>query len=255
MKFADAARVLEDVPHIHPKNAERLYDFVFESGARDILELGFAHGASTAYMAAALDERGEGRIVTMDLELAKQRQPSLVETLERTGLTKYVEPVYSAVTYTWELMQVVEDQTQGGVCQPCFDFAFIDGAHTWEADGLAFFLVDKLLRVGGWMLFDDLQWSFDDFSMRGDPFAERMPPDMRSTPQVAKIVDLLVSQHPGYGDLRVDGNWGWAHKVSDLATRGAAASSDVLDRVYGSSIRRDTELLARKIARRVLRRG
>jgi predicted O-methyltransferase YrrM len=253
MKFDEASRQLEGVPHIHPRNARALYDFVLQSGANDILELGFAHGASTSYMAAALDERGGGRIITMDLELAKQRQPSLVDTLERTGLAKYVEPVYSAITYTWELMKLIEQQTHEGVCRPMFDFAFIDGAHTWEADGLAFFLTDKLLRPGGWVLFDDLQWSFDDESMRGDPFAERMPPDMRSAPQVAKIFDLLVTQHAGFGEFRVDGNWGWARKTGGEVAGGA--SPEVLDRVYGTSIRRDVELLARKIARRVVRRG
>ena len=38
---------------------------------------------------------------------------------------------------------------------PIFDYVFIDGAHTWMLDALAFLLVDRLLRVGGYVDFDD----------------------------------------------------------------------------------------------------
>ena len=42
---------------------------------------------------------------------------------------------------------------------PEFDFVFLDAGHTWDVTGFAFFLVDRLLRPGGWLLFDDLNWS------------------------------------------------------------------------------------------------
>ena len=40
-----------------------------------------------------------------------------------------------------------------------YDFCFIDGAHTWDTDGFAFCLVDRMLRPGGWIIFDDLNWT------------------------------------------------------------------------------------------------
>ncbi|MCU1451721.1 MAG: hypothetical protein JWP02_3891 [Acidimicrobiales bacterium] len=255
MEFEEVARQLQGVPHIQPSAARQLYDFIRTSKVGDVLELGFAHGASSAYMAAALQANGFGHITTMDLELAKTRRPDLVETLERTGLASFVTPVYAEATYTWELMKVLERQTRDGACRPCFDFVFIDGAHSWETDGLAFFLTEKLLRPGGWMLFDDLSWSYAASpSLRSQPFVRDMPAEMRDAQQVAKIFALLVAQHPNFDEARVEGDWGWAHKRSD-AVGGSVAPTDVLDKVYGKSVALDAKMLARKVGRAIRARG
>ena len=49
-------------------------------------------------------------------------------------------------SYNWFLKKQIEAQTKDGICEPCYDFIFIDGAKNWTIDGLAFFLADKLLR-------------------------------------------------------------------------------------------------------------
>lgn len=43
-----------------PEQGQIVYDFVKNSDIENILELGFAHGTSTCYMAAALDEKKAG---------------------------------------------------------------------------------------------------------------------------------------------------------------------------------------------------
>jgi len=43
--------------------------------------------------------------------------------------------------------------------RPQFDYCYIDGAHTWDGTSLSFLLVDLLLKPGGWVVFDDLNWS------------------------------------------------------------------------------------------------
>ena len=58
-------------------------------------------------------------------------------------------------SYTWFLKKKIAGQSANGKCEPCYDFCFIDGAKNWTIDGLAFFLVDKLLKADGWILFDD----------------------------------------------------------------------------------------------------
>ena len=42
---------------------------------------------------------------------------------------------------------------------PIYDYIYVDGSHAWEIDGLAFFLLDRLLKPGGYMDFDDYGWS------------------------------------------------------------------------------------------------
>lgn len=208
-----------------PAQGRVLHDFVLSSGVRDVLELGFAHGNSTCYIAAALAERGNGSVLTIDRAEARQRRPSIIDLLEQTGLGSFVTPVFAESSYTWELMRLLEQQREGRGTRPRFDFAFIDGAHSWETDGLAFFLVDKLLKPGGWILFDDVHWTFAGSpTMRGTEMVSAMPESERTTPQVMRVFGLLVMQHPGYDEFRIEGNWAWARKrperVAEAVTPG-----------------------------------
>ena len=79
--------------------------------------------------------------------------------------------------------------------------------------GIDFFLADKLLKPGSWLLFDDLQWSFENCPYWGElPATKAMTPDYRSALQVGDVFRYLVKQHPGYENCRVENNWGWARK-------------------------------------------
>ena len=213
-EFGKIARILQDIPHTSAEQGLNLYNFVLENRVRNILELGFAHGTSTCYLAAAL-ARGpsEGRVVTIDNRSALGLQPSIFDLLERTGLQRLVTPILAHRSYTWELMKLIEKRTHHGTCHPLFDFVFIDGAHSWDTDGLAFFLANKLLRPGAWILFDDLGWTFGQSpTMKDTETVRNMAEDEIKTPQVAKVFDLLVRQHPDFDSFRVDGWWGWARK-------------------------------------------
>lgn len=88
---------------------------------------------------------------------------------------------------------------------PIFDYVFIDGAHTWNVDGLTFFLVDLLLRPGGYVDFDDYSWSLANSpSLRPSVFpltAELYTSEQISVAQVSLIVDLLVKPNPRYQEV------------------------------------------------------
>lgn len=197
-----------------PDEGRQLYEFILEHRPSDILELGFAHGSSTAYLAGAVAAAGGGKITSIDREEARDRVPTAETVLRELRLDRYVELVYTPTSYTWELMKLIQARTTSARTEPMFDFAFIDGAHTWEVDGLAFFLVDKLLRAGGWILFDDVHWTFaNSAALKNSPRVRSMPEDERTTPQVMKVVSLLALQHPAYGNLRVSGNWAWIQKL------------------------------------------
>ena len=256
MRFSEAAEKLAGIPFISDEHARQIYDIVLAARPQMILELGFAHGTSTCYMAAALDEVGSGQITTMDKTLARELTPTIDDLLSKTGLGHRVEAVYCPVSYNWELMKLIERHTENGICRPIFDFCFIDGAHTWEIDGMAFFLADKLLRPGGWVLFDDLHWRHADFpSEMEKPWIKNLPEEMTTTMNIEKVFSLLVAQHPSYEELRIEGDWAWARKIEDdSSARGP--SSHFLDQVYGRpSISRDAYLLMRRVAGRLLGRS
>lgn len=186
-----------------------MYEFIMRARPRRILELGFAHGVSACHMAAALDELGGARhVVTIDTRHALQRRPPITELLARCELGHLVTPIFADTSYTWELMRML-----GKDPPPSFDFVYVDGAHRWDPDGFAFLLADRMLAPGGWMLFDDLDWTLAESpSLRDEEWVRELPAEQRTTPQVRRIFDLLVRTHPDYTDVQEDNGWGWARK-------------------------------------------
>jgi predicted O-methyltransferase YrrM len=211
MHLSQVLAAVTGIPHMSPERGREIYEFVRREGVKSVLELGFAHGVSACYIGAALEENGSGHLTTIDVLAARERHPSIEELLDATGLLDWVNPIYTPTSYTWELMRMLEGQQRG---RWMFDFAFIDGAHSWFVDGFAFYLVDKLLKPGGWILFDDLDWTYATSpTLGGTDFVRSMPEDERDTPQIGKVFDLLVRTHPGYDEFRTDGAWGWARKT------------------------------------------
>ena len=204
-------------------------------------ELGFAHGTSTAYMAAALAEKGVGSVTTIDRASALSREPNIHQVLGHLGLEAQVRPLSAASSYNWELMRIVEQQTSGGETIPCFDFCFIDGAHTWETDGFAFLLVDRLLRHDRWVMFDDLNWSFAKSPSTKSEKFDTLSSDELNTPQISQVFDLLVRPHPSYGEFVVTGSYGWAYKQ---AAAGEGRHRHDVEQLVGPTILR--QLLDRR---------
>jgi predicted O-methyltransferase YrrM len=96
--------------------------------------------------------------------------------------------------------------------QTYFDFCYIDGGHTWYSTGFAFFLVSRLLRPGGWIIFDDLDWTHEDEIVRGASWVAGMPAEERSVPQVRRVYELLVKPDPEFENFYEVGQWAYARK-------------------------------------------
>ena len=252
MQFQNVAAILKDIPHMELSQGKIIYDFVRSSSFQNILELGFAHGTSTCYMAAALEENGSGLIKTIDKQSAKDRRPDIYALLEETKLNKYVRPIFADTSYNWELMKIIQDQTTQGICEPIFDFCFIDGAHSWEVDGLAFFLVEKLLKPGGWILFDDLNWTYSNSVTASNiEWVKALPEEQKTTPQVNKVFSLLVCQHPNFENFRIVDGWGWTQKKA-LQDETARNSNNLVNEIYlQQGIKGDVISLLRKVQSRL----
>jgi predicted O-methyltransferase YrrM len=216
MQFEDAHRHLKGIPHIGEAQAFELYQFIRREKPRSCLELGHAHGASSTYIAAALEEIG-GHLDTVDLLSAADRTPNLEALLLKTGLTGLVTIHREVNSYTWFLKKKIASQSRNGVCRPCYDFCFIDGAKNWTIDGFAFFLVDKLLNQNGWILFDDYSFTYEKYLKRREVLdgitIRQLGPDERAEPHVQLIYELLVRQHPAYSNFMLQEKWwAWAQK-------------------------------------------
>lgn len=213
MKFDAVQRIVGEVPFISPEHALSLYDKILREQPAEILELGIAHGTATCVMAAALDEIGAGRITAVDLADAAF-SPSAEEQLARCGLSWWADVVRMQTGYTWFLHDEIRRRTANGVCEPKYDLCIIDGPKNWTIDGCAFFLVDKLLRPEGWIIFDDYDWTYaaaDDTRAATDGITHReLSEAERTTPHIREVFELLVVQHGDYGEFVVEDHKDWA---------------------------------------------
>jgi len=200
--------VVEGIPYMKFSQAQVMTDIILKNRTRNILELGFAHGVSTCYLAGAVDELGGGSVTTIDLLNAKNREPNIEMLLSRVGLQQYVTIFFEPTSYLWRLMKMLD-----AVNPPQFDLCYFDGGHDWYNTGYAFFLVDKLLAPGGWIIFDDLDWTYAASpALKNEENVQKMPHDERVTPQVRKLYELLVKQHNSYGHFSEKDGWGIAQK-------------------------------------------
>jgi predicted O-methyltransferase YrrM len=206
----EVKRLVGDTPFMSLSQADVLTSFMEEHAVENVLELGFAHGVSTCYIAAALGRIGNGHVVAIDLEKAQEGTPNVHELLTRTGQSERVTVYFEPTSYNWRLMKLLEQEPR-----PMFDLCYLDGAHSWFVDGLAFYLVHLLLRPGGWIVFDDLEWTYANSpALRDAEFVRMMPEDERNTPQVRKVYELLVKSHPEYHNFRIQSGWAYAQKKS-----------------------------------------
>jgi len=218
-----------------------VYDHLRAAGARDVLELGTAHGVSAAYMAAAVAPHG-GRVVTVD-HAGAAFDPSPETTLERAGLSDRVTIVREHSSYTWWLAEQVRARSDAaGNCDPAYDFCYLDGAKHLGIDGLAVVLVERLLRPGGWLLMDDLNFTWAEHHPTVHIDASTQVPYSeaeRTQPPLRAVYDLVVKPHPSFTELRIEDEWwGWARKAPGQPRRLTLHNSRPLSVLVASALRR-----------------
>ncbi|NJO01263.1 MAG: hypothetical protein HC880_05815 [Bacteroidia bacterium] len=146
--------------------------------------------------------------------------------------------------YNWFLHNEIAAHSQNYQCQPQYDFCVIDGPKNWTIDGCAFFLVDKLLKNQGWIVFDDYNWFYASAEQAGrsatDGISHRQLSEAeRNIPHIQEVFQLLVMQHPDYTRFKIhaEGDWAWAQKTpssdrKQITLEYNYSYRDALSRVY-----------------------
>jgi len=223
MEFKEAARIVSQIPapHIPANRGQVLYEHIRKNRPKDLLELGSARGGSAVFIASALQANGTGQLISVDSSRWRWRDPTPQEVLDKAGLSHRVTLDKRFSTYTWFLKTELEkcmDDT--GTVHPEYDFIFIDGAKNWSTDGLAVVLAERLLRPGGWLLLDDLGWSYEKHANKTQHYEidiAKLSEEERVQPHLRAIFDLLIKPNPAFDQFVIqDDWWGWARKVPEV---------------------------------------
>jgi predicted O-methyltransferase YrrM len=136
---------------ISGEEAALLAEAVSELGPTTSLEVGLAFGVSALAICDALPGNPGTRHIVID---PHQHHPEMwrgagLHNLERAGFGDLIE------FHEGPAHRVLPRLEEQGVE---VDFAFIDGFHTFDYVMTDLFHVDKMLRVGGAVAFDDAEW-------------------------------------------------------------------------------------------------
>lgn len=258
--FTRVVELIAETPWMTRLQGRRVWDHIRANRPELLLDVGTCYGTSAAYMAAACKANGVGRVVTVDsgqfddqVEIVKWCQ----DLWNRCEVASLIEPIrIPHSNYAWWLMEQVAKQATRGMCNPMYDFVYLDGAKWLTLDSAAVIFIEQLLRPGGWLLMDDLDWSYTQHP-------EQVPvvsyPETQTTysfseaemtvPHLRAVFDLVVRHHTAFTEFREDdGQWGWAHKGSGAPGPGSPPAPMV------SPLVRRVSRMARSLYRRI-RRG
>jgi hypothetical protein len=170
-------------------------EFIKKARPACYAELGFHNGDTARKVAALLAPTAVMHL--FDFEEKCRRVGPLVAQAGSCRVVVHPNSELVRDSYCWSLMKLI-----AGSKEPIFDYVYLDGAHTWDVDALAFFLVDRLLKPGGFIDFDDYFWSIArSGSMNPEAFPrirEFYTDEQIAAPQVALIVELLVKRSGRY---------------------------------------------------------
>lgn len=206
-KFNAVTEQFGEVKYMRPRQADFARRLILEHNLTSLLELGFYQGKSTAYLAAILEDRGgPGQITTIDRRKATLPTPYIHDILGALALSHRATVIVEERSFTMALLAMLEANPR-----PQFDLCYFDGAHNWDGTGFAFLLVDKLLRPGGWAVFDDLDWTMDN-SPAGEQAYAQHPERERKMKQVRKVWEILVPDAGYVNCSETPFGWGVAQK-------------------------------------------
>lgn len=167
--------------------------------ALDIAEIGVYHGHTSRAFARLVAEKG-GSLHLFDFEDRVLHVRDLLRCDGHDFAILHPNSRKTHDSYNWSLKRLLADSPG-----PCFDYVFLDGAHTWAHDALAFLLADRLLRPGGFIDFDDHDWSLAISPTLNPGVFPRTAADF-TTEQIAErqvdsILNLLVRRDPRYSEV------------------------------------------------------
>jgi predicted O-methyltransferase YrrM len=243
MEFEVVSAAVEGIPFMTPALGRRIYDHLRATRPDQVLELGTAHGVGAAYMAAALEANGRGQVTTVD-HAGAAFDPTPEDVIARAGLAHRVTIVREHSSYNWFLKEQIEAASDAaGNCTPRYDFCYLDGSKNWNIDGLAVVLIEKLLQPDGWLLMDDLEWTYQSNPWilpheDGRPLGP-LSESERTRPHLGAVFELIVKQHPAFTRfIREDEWYGWAQKGSGAERHYELATSRPLGALVAAELRR-----------------
>jgi predicted O-methyltransferase YrrM len=170
-------------------------------------EVGLGLGATTRAVAERMNGKGEIHLFDYD-----KRVVEIERALQSEGLSAGLKIVGHGNTrltfdsYSWRLaLLALEEMEKGG--RGIYDLVYLDGAHNFHHDAPACLAIKELIRPGGYLVLDDVEWCFASSPSlnptRNPKILEQYTQEQIATPHI-KIVDrLIMKTDPRFQEVRL----------------------------------------------------
>lgn len=114
---------------------------------KNTLEIGMAYGLSSLFICQAHQNVGSGQHIAIDPFQVKKWKSIGLLNIKRAGLEQKLKFFEDGSEKILPQLHLQNEK---------IDFAFIDGSHLFDYTLVEFFYLDRLLNVGGYIVFDDI---------------------------------------------------------------------------------------------------
>lgn len=132
--------------HIDEKEGEFIKDIITKYKLAKTIEIGCAYGISSLYICSSIQEFNNPKHTIID--------PFQKASVNNIGITNLKRAGFDFFEHIEELSELAlpELLSKGEK----FDFGFIDGFHTFDHTLIDFFYLNRLIKVGGVIIIDDV---------------------------------------------------------------------------------------------------
>jgi predicted O-methyltransferase YrrM len=153
-KTADGSGAVEVHSAISSSEGEFLQKLVRKLDPTISIEVGLAYGISALFICDALQVRNGTQHIVID---PNQHGGAWGNSWDGIGIANVRRAGYADIVQLIEApsYRALPELEQSG---KRIDFAFIDGWHTFDFTLVDFFFIDRMLNIGGVVVFDDADW-------------------------------------------------------------------------------------------------
>jgi predicted O-methyltransferase YrrM len=163
-----------------------------------VAEVGIGIGATSREVAKMMNGKGELHLFDYEETVAKVEGELRSEGLaDGITIVPYGNSRRTYDSYSWPLAKLaIEEINRGG--SGIFDLAYLDGGHVFHHDAPACVALKELIRPGGYLVLDDVHWSFAK-SRSANPGRKPEIRDRYTQEQIetshVKMVDRLIMKN------------------------------------------------------------
>ena len=168
-----------------------------------IAEVGVDRGATTSEVAKLLNEHDIYDLFDLDCTFFRDKEN--FNGRFKPKLIKHQSTKLIFDSYAWEIAQILKTQSAENAIAPIWDAVYLDGAHTFNVDAPATVCLKELVKVGGYLVLDDMNWTLSGSQTCNTQFMrERFTDEQFKVPHVKLIADLFMRTDKRFTEVDKD---------------------------------------------------